>query len=54
VHKLAVFSESIGDWNVGILQKHGIASVWKDGDGWAGSNEAVVAGLAERLGRRAD
>jgi hypothetical protein len=36
VRKLAIFSESVGDWNVSFLQKHGIASVWKDGDSWAG------------------
>lgn len=48
VRKLAVFSESVGDWNVGFLQTHGIASVWKDSDGWAGSAQAVAAGLTDR------
>ncbi|ORV56784.1 MrcB family domain-containing protein [Mycobacterium fragae] len=47
VHKLAVFSESVGDWNIAFLEKHGITSVWKDVDGWAGSRDAVAAGIAE-------
>lgn len=54
MRKLAIFSESVGDWNVSFLQKHGIASVWKDGDSWGRPREAVAAGLAEQLASTAD
>jgi hypothetical protein len=42
---LAVFSEDVGSYGVEFLEKFGIASVWKDGAGWAGSPTAVVEGL---------
>lgn len=47
VNLLAVFSEDIGDLNVGFLEHHGIASVWKAGATWAGSETARKAGLAD-------
>lgn len=45
---MALFSEAIGDLYVRLLTHQGIASAWPSGDGWAGSHDAVEAGLAER------
>jgi hypothetical protein len=33
----------IGDWNVGFQWKHGVPSVWKADNSWAGSSQAVAA-----------
>ena len=46
VYMLAVFSESIGELNVKFLEKCGIASVWKSGNAWAGSPNAIAESLA--------
>ncbi|POX90633.1 hypothetical protein C3477_06755 [Mycobacterium kansasii] len=48
VHMLAVFSESVGELNVKLLEKYGIASAWKSGDAWAGSPKATAAGLVSK------
>ncbi|MFC9635316.1 MrcB family domain-containing protein [Streptomyces mirabilis] len=45
---MALFSEAIGELYVRLLSHQGIASVWPTEDGWAGSREAVEAGLAEK------
>lgn len=45
VRLLAVFSESVGPLAVKVLEAHGIASVWRVGAGWVGSDSAVAAGL---------
>jgi hypothetical protein len=45
-HKMALFSESVGDVYVRLLEHHGIAAVWRTADGWAGSPSALAAGLA--------
>ena len=44
---VALFSEPIGDGYVDFLEACGIASVWKDAQGWAGSTEATTCGIAE-------
>ncbi|MGV9569272.1 MrcB family domain-containing protein [Streptomyces nigra] len=44
-HKMALFSEPVGDVYTRLLEHHGIAAVWRTGDGWAGSPSAVAAGL---------
>jgi hypothetical protein len=46
---MALFNEPIGDLYVNLLTHQGIASVWPTEDGWAGSREAVEAGLAEKM-----
>jgi hypothetical protein len=48
VHMLAVFSEFVGELNVKLLDKYGIASAWKSGDAWAGSLKAIASGLATK------
>ncbi|MFF8522666.1 MrcB family domain-containing protein [Streptomyces werraensis] len=45
-HKMALFSEPVGDVYVRLLEHHGIAAVWRTADGWAGSPSALAAGLA--------
>lgn len=45
--RMALFSEAIGDVYVRLLAHQGIASVWPTEHGWAGSSDAVAAGLAE-------
>ncbi|MEV5435835.1 DUF3578 domain-containing protein [Streptomyces sp. NPDC052682] len=47
-HRMALFTEAIGDVYVRLLSHQGIASVWPTEDGWAGSPEAVSAGLAQK------
>ncbi|MDQ0385990.1 hypothetical protein J2S54_002810 [Streptomyces sp. DSM 42143] len=44
-HKMALFSEPVGDVYVRLLEHHGIAAVWRTDEGWAGSPSAVAAGL---------
>ncbi|KUM68666.1 hypothetical protein AQI84_37130 [Streptomyces griseorubiginosus] len=46
--RMALFTEPIGDVYVRLLDHQGIASVWPTEDGWAGSSEAVDAGLAQK------
>ncbi|MFJ8724116.1 MrcB family domain-containing protein [Streptomyces sp. NPDC093269] len=46
--RMALFTEAIGDVYVRLLSHQGIASVWPTEDGWAGSPEAVEAGLAQQ------
>ncbi|AXI88193.1 hypothetical protein SAM9427_22075 [Streptomyces sp. ETH9427] len=46
--RMALFTEAIGDVYVRLLGRQGIASVWPTEDGWAGSPEAVNAGLAQK------
>jgi hypothetical protein len=48
-NRMALFSEAIGDVYVRLLAHQGIASVWPTEDGWAGSAEAVTAGLADHV-----
>ncbi|MER5197752.1 MrcB family domain-containing protein [Streptomyces sp. NPDC002755] len=48
--RMALFTEAIGDVYVRLLSHQGIASVWPTETGWAGSPEAVNAGLAQREG----
>ncbi|MET3986497.1 DUF3578 domain-containing protein [Streptomyces sp. PvR034] len=48
--RMALFTESIGDVYASLLSHQGIASVWPTEDGWAGSSEAVNAGLAQKEG----
>jgi hypothetical protein len=49
---LALFSESIGDAYVELLESLSIASVWRSMGSWAGSSSAIAAGLtAEELER---
>lgn len=45
-HKMALFSEAVGDVYVRLLEHHGIAAVWRTDEGWAGSPSALAAGLA--------
>lgn len=45
--RMALFTEAIGDVYVRLLSHQGIASVWPTEEGWAGSPEAVNAGLAQ-------
>ncbi|GAA4486450.1 hypothetical protein GCM10023191_012620 [Actinoallomurus oryzae] len=45
VRMLAVFNEDIGLACVGFLEEQNVASVWRDGTGWAGSPTAREAGL---------
>jgi hypothetical protein len=47
---VALFSEPIGDGYVVFLEGCGIASVWKDAEGWGGSTAATTNGIAEYLG----
>ncbi|WP_405520063.1 MrcB family domain-containing protein [Streptomyces canus] len=47
-HRMALFTEAVGDVYVRLLSYQGIASVWPTEDGWAGSPEAVSAGLAQK------
>jgi len=42
---VGLFSESIGDAYVALLDELGIASVWHDGGEWRGSAAAAAAGL---------
>lgn len=44
---VALFSESIGDAYVGLLDSLGIRAVWPCGAGWCGSAAAVADGVAE-------
>ncbi|MFI6084627.1 MrcB family domain-containing protein [Streptomyces sp. NPDC051217] len=44
-HKLALFSEPIGDVYTRLLEHHHIAAVWPTDEGWAGSPTATAAGL---------
>ncbi|WP_457492766.1 MrcB family domain-containing protein [Streptomyces sp. P5_D11] len=44
-HRMALFSEPVGDVYTRLLEHHHIAAVWRTGDGWAGSPSAVTAGL---------
>jgi hypothetical protein len=44
---VALFSEPIGDGYVAFLEACGIASVWKESRGWAGSATATSWGIAE-------
>ncbi|MFF1453070.1 MrcB family domain-containing protein [Streptomyces sp. NPDC058274] len=46
--RMALFTEAIGEVYVRLLSHQGIASVWPTEDGWAGSPEAVNAGLAQK------
>ncbi|MGY4968484.1 MrcB family domain-containing protein [Streptomyces nigrescens] len=46
--RMALFTEAIGDVYVRLLRHQGIASVWPTEKGWAGSPEAVAAGLADK------
>lgn len=50
VHMLAVFSEDVGALNVEFLEKHQIASTWKEQGSWVGSPAACAAGLAATAG----
>lgn len=45
VGKVALFSEAVGEACVQLLEQLGIAVVWKNGHGWAGSHVAVANGL---------
>jgi hypothetical protein len=45
IGRLALFSESVGDLFVGLLETLGMAAVWKVPNGWAGSSTARRAGL---------
>ncbi|MFJ4843895.1 MrcB family domain-containing protein [Streptomyces sp. NPDC088733] len=45
-HKMALFSEPIGDVYTRLLEHHGIAAVWRTDEGWAGSPSARAAELA--------
>ncbi|WP_165942626.1 MrcB family domain-containing protein [Micromonospora sp. KC721] len=45
VGKVALFSEAVGEACVQLLEQLGIAAVWKNGHGWAGSPAAVAGGL---------
>lgn len=47
--RMALFTEAIGDVYVRLLAHEGIASVWPTEDGWAGSPDAVDAGLAQKV-----
>ncbi|WP_159789142.1 MrcB family domain-containing protein [Streptomyces sp. NHF165] len=47
-HRMALFTESIGDVYMRLLSHNSIASVWPSEGGWVGSPEAVNAGLAEK------
>lgn len=47
LHLVALFSEPIGDGYVAFLEACGIATVWKDAQGWAGSTAATACGIAE-------
>lgn len=42
---VALFTESIGSLYVDFLERHGIGTVWKGNEGWAGSKSALDAGL---------
>ena len=42
---LALFAEPVGNAFVSFLEECGIASVWKDVNGWSGSTEASRSGL---------
>jgi hypothetical protein len=42
---MALFSESIGDEHVRFLESLGIASTWRNGIAWLGSDTASTAGL---------
>ncbi|MGW3013631.1 MrcB family domain-containing protein [Streptomyces sp. NPDC001219] len=44
-HLLGLFSESIGAY-ADYLEAHGIGSIWRTSDGWAGSASAVEWGMA--------
>ncbi|MFF8932862.1 MrcB family domain-containing protein [Streptomyces longwoodensis] len=44
-HKMALFSDPVGDVYTRLLEHHGVAAVWRTADGWAGSPSAVAAGL---------
>lgn len=46
---VGLFSESIGDGYVELLESLGIIAVWRQGDGWGGSASAVDLGLVEAL-----
>jgi MrcB-like, N-terminal domain len=46
--RMALFTEAIGDVYVRLLSHQGIAAVWPTEDGWAGSTDAVKAGLAQK------
>ncbi|MBG0854961.1 DUF3578 domain-containing protein [Streptomyces spinoverrucosus] len=43
-HLIALFTEGIGHY-VEYLEEHGIASIWRSGDGWSGSPKAASWGL---------
>jgi hypothetical protein len=45
----AAFSEDSGSDNRGLLQPVGIASGWREGEGWNGCSEAWAAGLVPEL-----
>ncbi|WP_449349593.1 MrcB family domain-containing protein [Streptomyces shaanxiensis] len=47
-HRMALFTEPIGHVYVRLLSHQGIASVWPTENGWAGSPDAVSAGLAQK------
>jgi hypothetical protein len=37
VRMAAVFSESIGDHSLGLLESYGVVAIWRDGPAWRGS-----------------
>jgi hypothetical protein len=53
-HLLGLFSEPIGDAYVALLEKLGIASVWKESGTWRGSPSAVTAGIGMQADPVAD
>jgi hypothetical protein len=46
-HMAALFSESIGDAFGELLENVGVASIWKHEGGWAGSQTAIAAQIAQ-------
>lgn len=45
VNKVALYSEKVGDLYTSFFEELGIASVWRDGNGWDGSTSAHDAKL---------
>jgi MrcB-like, N-terminal domain len=46
---VALFAEPVGDAFVAFLEECGIASVWKDMNGWSGSKQARQSGLTDSV-----
>jgi hypothetical protein len=49
VKLLALFAEPVGDAFVTFLEECGIASIWKDMNGWSGSKQARQSGLTDSV-----